>query len=1053
MSHFEDLEGTKTEKERQKALPCPLSSRAVIDCQPLKVAPDTPLLEVITLMSQGSRGGSRDTSTPQHSAPAPGQPQTQRSSYILVVSGQQLVGIVTERDVVKLTAQGTNLTGFLVADVMTQQLITLQESCLQHPLTVLGVFRQHRIRHLPILNEHGQLVGVVTPNSIRRTLQSTDLFRLRRVDEVMATQVIDAPPETTVLSLAQLMATHRVSCVVITQKRDSTSTSSPSPVGIVTERDIVQFQALGLNLSTLQAQAVMSTPLRCLSSQDSLWKAHQTMEQMRVRRLVVTNDHGALAGILTQTNILAALDPAEMQKTIAVLQQQVEQLQDERMQWLQTRAAYLESQVQVTEQRYTNLAKVAPVGIFQTDADGNFLYVNDRWCQLAGLTLEAARGTGWIQGLHPEDREHVAATWYRSAQTQAPFCLEYRFQSPTGKITWVFGRAVAETENTERVSGYIGTITDITELKQAETALQQLNQELEARVERRTAELEASKELAQVTLHSIGDAVITTNALGQVEYINPVAERLTGWEVTAARGQPLTTIFQIVDEITQEPVNNPVECILREGCVDCLTHHPLLISKDGGEYSIEDSAAPIRDRQGGMIGAVMVFRDVTQSRQLAHQLSWQARHDALTGLANRRQFEQDLTETLQVVQQGNQVHVLCYLDLDQFKVVNDTCGHTAGDELLRQISRLLRGQIRAMDTLARLGGDEFGILLKHCPLEQAEIITEKLRKAVQNFRFLWQDRTFSIGVSIGLVALDAESCTLAEVLSAADAACYAAKDRGRNRIHIYQIDDSELVRQRGERRWSVRIKQALEDDRFCLYRQLIAPMIPPQEAQPTHYEVLLRMVDRQGELILPDAFIPAAERYDLMPHIDRWVVQTVFAQLERSQQLPSSVCEMAPGTVYLINLSGASVGDAQFLDFLKELFVQYAVFPQTIGFEITETAAIANLDQATHFIHELKRLGCSFALDDFGSGMSSFGYLKALPVDYLKIDGKFVKDIMDDPATYAIVESIHHIGHVMGLKTIAESVENPSLQEHLGTIGVDYVQGYGIAQPCPLTLS
>ncbi|NER83934.1 MAG: EAL domain-containing protein, partial [Leptolyngbya sp. SIO1D8] len=374
------------------------------------------------------------------------------------------------------------------------------------------------------------------------------------------------------------------------------------------------------------------------------------------------------------------------------------------------------------------------------------------------------------------------------------------------------------------------------------------------------------------------------------------------------------------------------------------------------------------------------------------------------------------------------------------------------DELLRQISRLLKSKIRTTDTLARLGGDEFGILLRQCPLEQAELIAEKLRKTVQNFRFLWEKKVFRIGVSIGLVSLSADSHTLVDVLSAADAACYAAKDRGRNRIHIYQTNDSELARQRGERQWSVRIRQALEENRFCLYRQAITHARKSRNAQYVHYEVLLRMVDEQGDLILPGMFIPAAERYGLMPDIDRWVVQTIFGYLECGQRQQTANPEPSSETMHLINLSGTSVGDTQFLDFLREQFAQYRVLPQTVGFEITETAAISNLEQATHFIRELKQLGCHFALDDFGSGMSSFGYLKTLPVDHLKIDGKFIEDMGHDSATYAMVEAINHIGHVMGLKTIAECVETLVMREKLAQIGVDYVQGYGIARPCPIVV-
>ncbi|MDA0267022.1 MAG: PAS domain S-box protein [Cyanobacteria bacterium] len=1054
------------------------SATTSVDCHPPRVSPDTSLLDAIALMSPGSRDSA--------SIPAPWAPgqASQRSSYVLVMKDERLVGILTERDVVRLSAKGIDFADIFVAEVMTQPLLTIRASALQHPFAVLPLFRQHRIRHLPVLDDQDRLVGIVTPNSIRQTLQSADLFRLLRVEEVMVSQVITASPNANGLDLAKLMAQHRVSCVVIQQQGAASTDPCLIPVGIVTERDIVQCQASRLDLSAIEAQVVMSTPLVCLQPKDTLWAAHQTMSRMHVRRLVVTDEQGLLAGIVTQTSVLAALDPLEMQNTIVVLQKQVEKLHDERVQWFQNHTLQLEEQVAATEQRfqaifnqtfqfmglleldgtlievnqtaldfgglcreevidrpvwearwwtispetqaqlraaiaqaaqgefvryevdvlgvdrivtidfslrpvwneagqvkllipegrdisdlkqteralrqserrYANLAEVAPVGIFQTDAEGNCLYVNELWCQIAGMTPAAASGTGWVQGLYPDDRATVAAEWFRAAQGQQPFSLEYRFQNANGEVSWVLGKAVAEHDADGNLRGYIGTITDITERKQAEEALKtsetrlkeaqriaqmgswevdltthdliwsdetyrifeidpqqfgatygaflgaihpedrdwvdqayitsvnsqspydithrllmadgrikyvhercqtfygetgspmrsigtvqdvttqvQLETDLhhyqhhlETLVASRTAELEESearfrmmadtapvliwisgtdqlctyfnqvwlaftgrtlaqelgngwtetlhpkdhddclktyttafearqpfqmeyrlrrfdgdyrwvvnigrprflpngefagyigsciditdrrqmeqalfreKELAQITLHSIADAVITTDALGRVEYFNPVAEQLTGWDAAQARGKPLVAVFHIIHEITRQPVSNPVERALQDGAVIGLANHTVLVSRDGTEYSIEDSAAPIRDRDGQIIGAVMIFHDVTQSRELQQQLSWQASHDVLTDLPNRRYFEQQLLELLKDGQRQQQHHVLCYLDLDRFKVVNDTCGHIAGDELLRQVARLLKGNIRSADLLARL---------------------------------------------------------------------------------------------------------------------------------------------------------------------------------------------------------------------------------------------------------------------------------------------------------------------------------------------------------------
>ena len=551
------------------------------------------------------------------------------------------------------------------------------------------------------------------------------------------------------------------------------------------------------------------------------------------------------------------------------------------------------------------------------------------------------------------------------------------------------------------------------------------------------------KELAQVTLQSIGDAVITTDWAGRVQYINPVAEKLTGWKTLEARGRVLPEVFCIIDENSRAAAENPVEAVWRSGQIVELINRTVLITRDGTEYAIDVSAAPIGIHQGIMIGTVLIFRDNTQSRSLAHQLSWQATHDTLTKLVNRRGFEQHLAKAIASAQETQ--HALCYLDLDQFKVVNDTCGHVAGDELLRQVSVLLRQRIRSTDILARLGGDEFGILLYQCSLQKAEQIANSLQTLIQNFRFTWDGKTFTIGVSIGLVAIDQDSQDVNSLLGAADVACYAAKDRGGNYIQVYQAEDQELARQRGERQWILKINAALEENRFCLYCQKFAPVAA--DFGEEHCEVLLRMIDEEGALVPPMAFIPAAERYHLMPVIDQWVIRTFLASY--TQHLGEEL-HYQPHRVYTINLSGASVNHKQFLNFLKEQFAQYPIPPQSICFEITETTAVTNLRQAAQFIRELKQLGCRFALDDFGSGMSSLAYLKNLPVDYLKIDGSFVKNITSDRVNYALVECFNRVGQVMGMKTIAEFVENEATLELLRSLGVDYAQGYGIAKPCPL---
>jgi diguanylate cyclase (GGDEF)-like protein/PAS domain S-box-containing protein len=542
-------------------------------------------------------------------------------------------------------------------------------------------------------------------------------------------------------------------------------------------------------------------------------------------------------------------------------------------------------------------------------------------------------------------------------------------------------------------------------------------------------------------LSSIADAVITTDVKGYIDYMNSVAEDLTGWGLMEAKGKPLEEVFNVYDERSRTPIVDPVHKCLKDGGVpEYVDHELVLLHRNGVGVAIEESFAPIRDELNHVIGAVLVFRDVSHARKLAAQVSWQATHDSLTGLVNRIEFDKLLEEMLVAARVEKAQHCLMYLDLDQFKIVNDTCGHVAGDELLRQVASMLSMKMRNDDTLARLGGDEFGVLLRNCPADAALRVANDMRQAVRDYRFAWGDKIFTIGVSIGLAVVDQDTESMESVMSAADAACYTAKDSGRDRVHLFTADEGEAALRQGEMQWVSRIVGALEENRFRLFAQSI---VPTTEGVGTeHYEVLIRMLDEEGYLVPPGAFIPAAERFNLMPAIDRWVVQTVFRLIEYNRD-----ALIGNGFRFAINLSGGSITDEDTLNFIGEEMVRHDIPEGMISFELTETAAVANLSSANYFIRTLKQSGCRFSLDDFGSGLSSFAYLKNLPVDYLKIDGAFVKDMADDPIDHAMVEAINQIGHVMGLKTIAEFVENDAILEKLREIGVDYAQGFGIAKP------
>jgi len=558
------------------------------------------------------------------------------------------------------------------------------------------------------------------------------------------------------------------------------------------------------------------------------------------------------------------------------------------------------------------------------------------------------------------------------------------------------------------------------------------------------AGIEIERKLTQSQLNKLSlavehspNAVMITNLDGMIEYINPKLSEITGYSEQEALGEKTSLL--------KSGKSDPA--IYKELWGDINAgkewRGELQNAKKNGElYWARESISPIFDKEGEITHFVTMQEDITESRRINAEITHQASHDVLTGLINRAEFERRLERVVQTAQEDNSTHALCFLDLDQFKVVNDSSGHVAGDELLRQLGTMLHSHVRQRDTLARIGGDEFAILMEHCGLEQATRTAEDVRALIEDFQFNWEDRSYRIGVSIGVSLISETSLNSTEILKQADLACYAAKDKGRNRVHIYHSKDDDLAQKEGDINWASRINEALNANYFTLYVQPIKPL--SSIASNMNYEILLRLKERNGDIIPPGAFLPAVERYNLARKVDKWVVDNAFSWLADHLHKLDKIDHFS------INLSGQSLGDEALLEHIITLLNNGTVPADKIVFEITETAAVNNLREATNFISILKSHGCKFSLDDFGSGLSSFAYLKNLRVDYLKIDGMFVKDILDDPIDAAMVRSINEIGHVMNIKTIAEFVENQEVQQQLEGIGVDFVQGYGISKPFPI---
>ena len=543
------------------------------------------------------------------------------------------------------------------------------------------------------------------------------------------------------------------------------------------------------------------------------------------------------------------------------------------------------------------------------------------------------------------------------------------------------------------------------------------------------------KERAQISLHSIGDGVVTTDNEGCIDYMNPVAEALTGWRFHQAMGLSMEAVLHLEDEQTGRVIPDPAQRCLIENRIIAPKTDNVLISRNGERYSIQGTAAPMINGQGNNIGVVLVFKDVTDSRRMQKMMVHQATHDPLTGLVNRAEFEERLDTALQSAKDFENTHALLFLDLDQFKIVNDTAGHVAGDELLKQISSLLASQLRGRDTLGRLGGDEFSVLLENCPPGKASKVADMLIKIVREFRFVWDQKTYQVGVSIGIVPIVAESISRQQIMLDADRACYVAKDLGRGRAYIHSEIDTQQTEQRGEKLQRQDISDALANQRFLMLYQPIIALDPEQTRLHIRGEILLRMLDDANNLVTPGAFLPAASRFGLMQQIDRWVIDRVCASYPH-------IFMQNPDLVLSLNLSTQSLADESLGEFILQTFDQTVVKPHQICFEISETALSHSLASASQLINTLQAKGCRFALDNFGSGLASFSWLKDLKMDFIKIDGNLIRDICDDEVDFAMVESINSMAHLLDVKTIAECVEGETSIEKLKLIGIDYAQGY-----------
>lgn len=690
-----------------------------------------------------------------------------------------------------------------------------------------------------------------------------------------------------------------------------------------------------------------------------------------------------------------------------------------------TRQKESEEKLATLNERIRLAAQAGGVGMWSWNDTRRELIWDERMFALYGLDPATAKATyrDWIDRVHPDDRATAEEVFLRALVNRCGYNTVFRVVLPSGEVRHI--RALAHRRvDADGSIVMLGTNWDVTE------------QHLVAEA------LAAEKERLRVTLHSIGDAVICTDTQGRITFMNLAAETLTGSIEPLARGEALETIYRPVHEDNGEVLPSSVAEALRAGIAVEQQHPGKLVRKDGSARSIRDTAAPVRAASGEMIGAVLVFQDVTTARALQRDLAYAASHDALTGLKNRGAFEGALQAAHAEARSTGDAHAVLFVDLDRFKVLNDTAGHAAGDALLREVAAVIRNAVRANDVVARLGGDEFAILLRRCAIDDAERVGNAIIDCVKGIRFAWNGKMYTVGASVGITALTAQSIAVADVVAQADVACYAAKAGGRDRVSVYRPDSSEAHRALSDLHIAASIRESIEAGRFRLYAQEIRDLEAPL-ARGTKLEVLTRMVASDGSMISPGVFIPAAERFDLMGALDQWVLRTTLRTFgERIQAVPD--------LTVAVNLSANSLNDPGLWDFVSAELAATGFDPSRLVLEITETAVINNFGAAERFVETARRAGCRVSLDDFGSGVSSFSYLKRFAVDTIKIDGTFVRNMKSNHYDRTIVRLIHEIGAELGVDTVAEYVEDVETVDLLRSMGVRYGQGFLFHRPRPL---